>query len=287
MQKTIFVGNGINLLNKNTKSWRDVLSELSRVVKNPQLMDTIDHTPFTLFYEVLYSKYFQKAQKSDINLKNHIANLLKNMEYNPFHSEIMNLGVRHIITTNYDYCLENSITNNAPILNDNLRKENRYNVFRRTKSSSSYVWHIHGEINSPLSIMLGYEQYGGQLQKIRTYMTTPKISPFIKGVRDFEKEKIYSWIDVFLRDEVHVIGFSFDYSEIDLWGLITYRARIQRLKKVNCGRIYYYHWTDKSENDFDRAKINLLESLGVEVIKKFDITDYSKMYESFISKFKK
>jgi len=286
MQKTIFVGNGINLLTKDAKSWRDVLYELSKIVDDPTLVDFMDYTPFTLFYEAVCSRYFKGGEKSDIALKRHIAKLLNNMKHNIFHNEIAKLGFRHIITTNYDYCLENSVLANEPLVHDDLRSENRYSVFRRTKINSSYIWHIHGEVDKPSSIMLGNEQYGGHFQKIRTYLTTPNTSPFISGKRDFEKEKVYSWVDVFLRDEVHIIGFSLDYSEIDLWGLLSYKSRIQRVSKIRGGQTYYYHWTSKSENNPDKAKIRLLESLGVEVIKVFEIKDYAKEYESFILKFK-
>jgi len=286
MQKSIFVGNGINLLTKSAKSWQDVLRELSAIVGDPSLIDFIDYMPFTLFYEAVCSGYFRRGEKSDIALKRHIAKLLSSMKHNPFHYQIAKLGLGHIITTNYDYCLENSILADKPLAHDNLRSENRYSVFRRTKINSSYIWHIHGEINKPLSIMLGNAQYGGHFQKIRTYLTTPNTSPFIAGIRDFEKEKIYSWVDVFLRDEVHIIGFSLDYSEIDLWGLLSYKSRIQRVSKIQGGQTYYYHWTSKLENNSDKAKIRLLESLGVKVVKVFDIKDYAKEYENFIANFK-
>ncbi len=286
MQKAIFVGNGVNLLTKDAKSWQDVLSELSKIVGEPDLIDFIDFMPFTLFYEAACSRYFKRGEKSDIALKRHIAKLLSSMPHNSLHYEIAKLGLKHIITTNYDYCLENSILTDKSPTHDDLRSEHRYSVFRRTKIDSSYIWHIHGEIDKPLSIMLGNEQYGGHLQKIRTYLTTPNTSPFIAGKRDFEKEKIYSWVDVFLRDEVHIIGFSFDYSEIDLWGLLSYKSRIQRVSKIHGGQTYYYHWTSKPENNSDRAKIRLLESLGVKVVQVFDIKDYAKEYENFISNFK-
>lgn len=286
MQKAIFVGNGVNLLTMNAKSWQDVLRELSQLVGDPSLIDFMDYVPFTLFYEAICSKYFKRGEKSDIALKRHIAKLLSSMKHNPYHSEIVKLGFPHIITTNYDYCLENSILSSVPLVHDDLRPENRYSVFRRTKIDTSYVWHIHGEVDKPSSIMLGNEQYGGHFQKIRTYLTTQNTSPFISGRRDFEKEKIYSWVDVFLRDELHIVGFSFDYSEIDMWGLLSYKARLHREKKVNCGQTYYYHWTHKPENNPDKAKIRLLESLGVNVIKLFDIKDYSKEYRNFIDKFK-
>lgn len=286
MQKVIFVGNGINLLTQDAKSWQDVLGELSKIVGDPTLIDFMDYVPFTLFYEAICSRYFRHGEKSDIALKRHIAKLLSNMKDNPFHHEIAKLGFRHIITTNYDYCLENSIVGGKPLIHDDLRSENRYSVFRRTKINSSYIWHIHGEVDKPSSIMLGNEQYGGHFQKIRTYLTTPNTSPFISGEKDFEKKKVYSWVDVFLRDEIHIVGFSFDYSEIDMWGLLSYKSRLHREKKVDCGQTYYYHWTGKPANKFDKAKIRLLGSLGVNVIEIFDVKDYAKEYESFLSKFK-
>lgn len=38
-------------------------------------------------------------------------------------------------------------------------------------SSKKRIWHIHGELKRPGSVCLGYDQYMGAVQRIRSYLT--------------------------------------------------------------------------------------------------------------------
>jgi hypothetical protein len=285
MQPVLFLGNGVNLLTRDGRSWSHVLQDLSRIVDEPSLVELIEYKPFTLVYEGICSKYFQAGERDDVILKEFVAELLDKMGHNLIHRELVELGARHILTTNYDYCLERSVS--EALAHDDIKTETRYSLFRATKSLATHIWHIHGEIEKPNTIMLGHEQYGGYLQKLRGYLTSsrsPK-SPFVSGQDDFEADETYSWADIFLRDEIHILGFGFDYSEIDLWWLLSFKSRLQKTRTRACGPTYYYHWTTKAENDRDRAKVQLLQSLGVNVREAYAITDFSEQYERFISGF--
>jgi hypothetical protein len=193
------------------------------------------------------------------------------------------LGLSHIITTNYDYCLENSSL--APIAHENLESENRYSVFRRTKVSKSYVWHVHGEINKPKTITLGHEQYAGQLQKLRSHLTSKKSSPYRAGISTFElPNRKYSWGDIFLKDEVHIVGFSLDYSEIDIWWLLIFKAQYFSRYGISCGRTFFHYWSDEEKDDKDKGKIVLLKSIKVDVKEKFNV-NFREAYSEFLSGF--
>jgi hypothetical protein len=51
--------------------------------------------------------------------------------------------------------------------------------------------------------------------------------PLLK--RDYlNTDKNYSWLDFFFRDNTHIkiIGFKLDIEELDLWWLLTYRAKV-------------------------------------------------------------
>ncbi len=282
MQKALFLGNGINLLTKGAKSWLNVLEELSRKVQQPNLVKLADYKPFTLIYEAICSRFFKGGNRNDSILKQHVADLLREMGHNIYHHNFLELGANHIITTNYDYCLEQSIS--PRVFHNNMSRETSFSLFRRTKSLSTQIWHIHGEIDYPKTIMLGHEQYGRYLRRLCDYLTSKnKKSPFMLGKQEFDDSDKYSWTDVFLRDEIHIIGSSLDYSEIDLWWLLSYKSRIQKTHKFTCGPTYYYHWTGKKENDRDKARIQLLESLGVKVKEKYGVKDFSKEYENFMA----
>jgi len=249
MPKTLFLGNGINKLTNLGIGWDDVLNDLASEVDGTKLLKHKDYVPFTLIYEGFSSKSSENSKRGITPLKKKVAKLLRKMEFNPFHKQVMDLGINHIITTNYDYSLENSISNFFKP--ENFRKESRYSIFRRAKVGN----------------------------------TNKKVSPFRKNYSNFESSDLeYSWGDVFLRDEIHIVGFSLDYSEIDIWWLLTFKAQYESRYKITCGPTIFHYWSDKLQDEKDMGKIELLKSLKVRVDEKFGI-NYEKMYVGFFKRF--
>ncbi len=283
MGKTLFLGNGINRLTNFGVGWNDVISDLAREVGGEELLKHKEYVPFTLIYEGFSSKKLENSKRGITPLKEKVASLLSKMVSNPYHKRIMNLDINHIITSNYDYSLENSVSDISEF--EFFRNETRYSVFRRVKVANSNIWHIHGEVKKPATITLGHEQYSGQLEHLRKHLTSKKKSPFRMRRYNFEKsDSRYSWGDVFLRDEIHVVGFSLDYSEVDIWWLLTFKAQYEARYHIKCGPTIFYYWSSDSEKEKDKGKIELLKSLNVTVEENFNI-DYRKMYDRFIEDF--
>lgn len=283
MQKTLFLGNGINRLTNVEMSWNDILNDLADDVDSSRLLKYQDYVPFTLIYEGFSSRSSENSKRGITPLKKKVAKLLGKMVFNQFHKQVMNLGIDHIITTNYDYSLENSIL--PSFKPEYFRRESRYSVFRRVKIANTNVWHIHGEIEKPETITLGHEQYSGQLENLRKHLTSKKTSPFRRHHNNFEDSDLrYSWGDIFLRDEIHIVGFSLDYSEIDIWWLLTFKAQYESRYKIRCGQTVFHYWSSKPKDEKDMGKIELLKSLRVEVNDKFEV-DYENMYAEFFKRF--
>ncbi len=160
------------------------------------------------------------------------------------------MAAKHILTTNYDYALELSID---PAHREGGYKPSlkKYNIFRCRIAKEINVWHLHGETANPRSIILGYDNYTGTVQKMREYIKSKDgyygiRSPYRMGNHDFDKDGFnYSWIDVFLRDDVHMIGIGLEYIEIDLWWLLYYKADLEKRNK-EVGKTYYYQFKGKS-----------------------------------------
>lgn len=209
MDKTLYVGNGINRLEMTRDlSWEKVLEDLARKLGGQSLLDLQGNKPFTLIYETLRLKLFQSGKKQDVLLKQDVSDSMREMAPNQYHRKLLNLGVKNIITSNYDYCFE--MVDQAGVKHFNVARESKYNAFRRTKTGDTYIWHIHGEVEEPESIMLGYEQYGGYLQKIRKYLLpSQKLRKLniANQKKKFDRKQTNSWVDLFLRDEVHILGF--------------------------------------------------------------------------------
>jgi hypothetical protein len=204
------------------------------------------------------------------------------MQPNDVHRQLLELDVRHIITTNYDYTLERS-SHREPECAD-IHTESRYSLFRRQTCRGKQVWHAHGEVNKPPTLLLGHDQYVGYLHKARNYLTTLHArersskydyrSPVLHGEYQFDisGRGDYSWLDVFLRDDIHVAGFGMAYSEIGMWWLVGYKERLRlrdsRLPKLsNVGQTIYYYFADEENAEPLRGQLQVLHDLGVKLVR--------------------
>lgn len=196
----------------------------------------------------------------------------------------MSLNFDNLLTTNYDLALESCMVdeeNLRGIENKGCLVEQRYSVFRKHTVGKNNIWHIHGSINHPNSIMLGYEHYSGYLQAMRNYVVTGtkyknksvnELGTLVKRLPIKSSEK-YSWIDEFFSVDIFIIGLRLDFVEIDLWWLLTFRARqVLKNDKIR-NKIYYYIPSDLKE--VSKPKLELLESIGVIVL-----DDYGSDFQS-------
>jgi len=164
--------------------------------------------------------------------------------------------------------------------------------------------------------MLGLDHYGGYLAKIQDYVkggykwktqktvfpTVPSILSRIKdGLTVLNHEdygftnsgtSLLSWIDAFFFADLHIIGLVLDFSEIDLWWLLSRRARIYKNRHEG-NKVYYYPTFPLSEIHLHLPKLRLLEKLGVHVIYHKQTTDietgsinYHKIYQEQLNNMK-
>jgi len=308
-EKILFVGNGINRLSDDI-SWENLMKDLAGEATRDGKLEFQDKKPFTLLYEEITFKMLDKKGKNaslrevETDLKRKIADRVKNLNVSNFYNTLLKLESTHILTTNYDYSIERSyVENNGE--KANLSREVKYNLFRRRKIGDRFVWHIHGEAENPSSITLGYDHYTGQLQKMRNYFaegipsrrkgqSEERLKSIAKGLKSYEEfeeslekaireRKPFSWIDLFLGYDVHIIGFFLEYSEIDLWWLMVYKEKARR-KNNWLGQTYYYS-IKNGQNEKYKVKNSLLSSYGVQV-KTYEVKEnksYQSAYEEIIN----
>lgn len=281
VQKILLVGNGINRLSKDY-SWENLLDELIIDIGKENAIEHRKTKPLTLLYEEIFFRSRKYLDKDEIGLKKKISDLVNKLKRNEFHKKFLNLGTTHILTTNYDYNLEKSaygsVENGKSV---NVSPERKYNLFRRRQINNQYIWHIHGEAEIPNSITLGHEHYSGYLQKMRNHLTD----------KNHERN---SWVDLFIESDVHIVGLSLDYTEIDLWWLIIYKER-EKLKHNGknydyIGKTVFHHFSRPTDSERDDgaklAKLSLLKSYGVEIKEELvKEEEYDKAYNKFIENF--
>jgi hypothetical protein len=273
MKHTILFGNGVNRLLPTNISWSQLLDQIKGSNKfNDETL------PNTMIYERIVLQRHSKNKdilKDEFEVKTEIAKLLGNISSNDIYIELFNLTAQHYITTNYDYGLVTSILSlpeiQSPI--EEYSTEDVYSIRRlkrikNSKEREKNFWQIHGEIRKPATIMLGLDHYCGSIGKIDGY-----IKGFYRYTSDGKEilensiEKKFednsftnsSWIELFFTSDIHIIGFTFDYSEIDLWWVLNKRARMMKGphgSKIK-NKIHFYC------NEIDDQKKALFESMNV------------------------
>ena len=286
MATSLLIGNGINRVTNHDASWEHVLNALTPQTLSLPALEHMKHKPFALVYEeILLTRLSNDKNVDEHAMKSQIARLVGGLQFNDFHRRVMDSAVRHVITTNYDYGFEKATRQDYP--RSHLMRESKYSVFRRRAVDDKFVWHIHGEVEAPNTITLGYDQYSGYLQKLRTYATADRESkngsPFKMGNMAFDTAPgtVYSWLDVFLRDDIHIVGLGLDYTEIDLWWAVTYKAR-KRAQGFSVGRTIYHDWYVGEVEEQVLARRSLLRALSVEVLPRDCADGFENAYETFI-----
>lgn len=269
--KVFLIGNDINNAT-STYSWENLLIDLTKFAglkSVPNLMSK----PFPLVYEEIILKALANKSILERDLKKYIASKIVLLEPNTIHEAIVNSGVQHILTTNYDNTLENALGTTIKKINNNgCIKEVSFSLFRKNTISNTNFWHIHGIAENAQSITLGFEHYGGYLQHMRNYVTTGtkdtyKDIRFGPLERRIKKNKVThaSWVDYFFTHDIEIFGLNLDVVEIHLWWLLTYRARMKTTNKlVVSNRIRYFY--PKQYEEISKHKLELMKACGVELI---------------------
>lgn len=285
MKNTVLFGNGINRLSTNAVSWDGLLDEIKgeNRFSNGSL-------PNTMVYERIFMGKHKASESQRIDelvIKSKIASSLAEQESNEVFKLLGDMNFEHYLTTNYDYAFEKALA----ITPDKLSSEEIFSLRRKRKYKSNigtkYLWNIHGEIDSPKSIMLGLDHYCGSVSKIDAYVKG-NYKYFVDGepipIMSMDKKLesgsfcYTSWVDLFFSSNLHIIGLSLDYSETDLWWVLNKRARFAADNLVKNNIFFYVDYIDEQ-------KRGLLESFDVNVVVTEVIDkDYEGMYRSAISK---
>lgn len=280
MIQSVLFGNGFNLLSDGTPSWEKLLEDIS---KEPLEKDI----PNTLKYEAIIARapyrervaytfngkvytfngkmYTYSGEVVESQLKKDIASRVKEFPANEFYHRLAALPVNHFLTTNYDNTLSRTIGEDG--FTPQNKSERLYSILRQYSSwDNRFYWPIHGNEDSPASIMLGYDHYCGALSRINRYVKGTdsvdgnRSDSMVNRLRN-DKMEIQSWIDLFFCSDIHIIGLGLAYEEIDLWWLLNKRKRIeQQFDGLIKNHIIYY-----PVEDMPNDKRQLFDVLDVKV----------------------
>ncbi len=286
MNKVLLLGNGFNRLTNKGISWQAVIENLAQYVgKVETITRYLEEKPFTLVFEEIFFRAARVRGISEKELKQHTAKVINAVPSNDVHKLAVEAGASAILTTNYDYNFEDSSKGE---FGESLTHETRYSIFRRRCKNDFCIWHIHGESSHPDSLVLSHEHYSDYIDQIKGFVKdyeatrTPRSGARLSLKRT---RKDNNWVEIFLQSDIHAIGLGFDYTEIELWWLLSTKERF-RLKGIEVGSTTYYG-VEPIVTHREAAKHSILESFGIKVVDKFRTRSYRDSYEKFFENFSK
>lgn len=300
-RQSVTLGNGINRCVLSNISWGDLLSDIAQVHEiglNPNIS-------FPMQFENIINQILAKENNPSDNvydeIKKHIidrlrgATLLDNTPHRLLAQE-----AAAIITTNYDYLIEESLDDcfsSAKIPFTSKDTNNKYNINNYITVANKKIYHIHGDLRQAKSICLGYEHYAGTLQHLRDIIATKKDigkekKPAIILALEKEDYKLNSWAKIFFTDDIHIVGLGLTQSEIDIWWLITYRAFLYYSNRFSARRlisntIIYHDVSTERDTNMEYALNNCHIQYQFHKIAKKENSDYYAAYVKIAEELRK
>lgn len=278
MAETVLLGNGPNRVGGLAVAWDEVLRQMA-ADEWPYDERAPEDIPLPLLFEELALARERRGKDGLEKLKVRFAEAVGELQPNHLHRKIMSAGPANVITTNYDYCLELAESRTWPERDEDPEavSETKYSIFRYRASGPTRVWHMHGEAGSPRTLQLGYQHYGSGLSRIDQYLKAGirgRRSWFARGSESVNQAGTApSWIDVFLRDDVHIIGLALDFVEVDLWWLLVYKERVRCSGEKQAGTTYYHTMRATEERPNRQRVLDMLRGIGVQIIHSPGVRD--------------
>lgn len=260
--QVLLLGNGINRA-YGGGSWDDMLKtiterdDLPKKLYSPMPLQAILASGDRLSTK-LRSKEFKKAWREK-SIDDEYQNCL---------TQVLNLPVSEILTTNYSYELEMAALKATTIKESRLKSmvmhsncvkrcENRYRFYTYNRLPNEMrIWHIHGEARVANTMILGHYYYANNLAKMRALLQGSSKRYATKSKT--KTSEFDCWLDSFILGNVYVLGFGFDWSELDLWWLLNRK----KLENANHGKVYFYEPSTVGFNE----KQELLKLMDVEIL---------------------
>lgn len=229
----ILLGNGINRA-FNKHSWRELIEAALSRNHSPYTYSEISDLPATM---QIVAACGNGGVKHDVqDMASGFVKRLKDSQDTREHdmlNVLLSVPFDALLTTNYTLELEKAAEGIENLYQFRSRQrltrtvspaEKDSRLFQFTKLSmpegTRRIWHIHGDISTPNSIVIGHYYYG----KLQTRMYE-HIRNLCRTFRIAQSQgKPYtpvSWIDYFMLGDVYAFGIGMDSAEQDLWWLLA------------------------------------------------------------------
>lgn len=277
-KKTLFLGNGFSrALCEKGCSWSTILQADKSKIKN-----------YTLLYETRFVMGEFEGGNNELEVKQGLMDKLPRLDQikenykkdiKCFGDKLEKARITDIITTNYDNLLEGILRESGYSIEDLDTSEKIYSIRRRKKCTNNRtghvlrLWQMHGSAEDKdkdesgqicKTITLGLDHYCGHIAKLSNYIkgSYPDPADSKKCCLSMEEKcksnnfDGVSWAELFFNSDVYIAGFGMDFSEIDVWWMLTRRARLKKNSEDINNHIHYIY-----SNCYDSGKDDIFEAL--------------------------
>lgn len=275
MSKILLLGNGINRCFAKS-SWRDAIENVRSKYGVKTTAKQIEKLPYNMQIVAASNDRVEDA------MKDYCADLCADEISEENKDLILNItdGFDEILTTNYSFEIEQAlgvkpsaasyrrISNQSR--DDLTKRQKQMNIYKYHKAKDKRIWHIHGDAAAPNSVVMGHYYYGKLLRAIQE-----RVSEFVPGYMGKTAEGLEyepsSWVDLFLMDDVCIIGCALDLCEYDLYYLLCCKKRRENGSTVT--------YIVKEGETIDPEKKIMLDAYNVKT-KKIKAADYKEFYKA-------
>jgi|GEM_PF-6485645 len=305
------LGNGINRHAKIGYAWTDMISSL--VMKYEELqpgeidlrshLDSISHTQI---FDLLQLTAKADNEEQFYALKKEVASeLLKGEVATDIHRQFVN-AMRALncplLTTNFDLEFEESSPEVKKFMWGNSKRPHKPHRHANAKLRywhwlypwSSYasdrelvgdvrgqfgIWHMHGNVAYPGSIRLGLDDYFGMMKKAKGWTRRLKDSPFRTALENPESNACYSWLNIFMHNNLVVLGLGLPDHEIFVrWLLLKRFEHYKTFSSDPRPNVWYVDLKEgKRSEAWVKGRNAFFRHIGVEVVQAIS---YKQMYET-------
>ena len=267
--KILFVGNGFNLSFPDAQSTDAIIQNQWKQMYGIDLPSR-DDEPNNRVWKLPFPLQVVAATKDHVQgCMTELAGNFKGMdvteEQRTFIKQILDAKFDAILSTNYSLEFEKSTIDNFSERKvyalykkskEQTKQQEQLGIFQCTElpyANHPLLWHIHGTALRKNSLIMGQLYYGKLLSEVTEQAR--KLSQLYKA---YEKSHLpfhpKSWIDYFLIGDVYILGFKLDFSESDIWWLLSFKKSMFPNTKV-----YYY------EHSISEEKRLMLDCYQVEM----------------------
>lgn len=262
--QVLLLGNGLNKAFGGS-SWDQLINSIW--TNDEVALETIHDVPFPLQAVIATKDNIDEKLKEKPDSFYGVKSI---DEIKIYIEQLLEMGFDHILTTNYSYEIERVACPSVKRDGEYCRKlmehtrgcrkaETRYMLHTYNqvpyKKHANKVWYIHGEMRKPQSVILGHYYYGKLLGKYMVELDKRK-NKQIKLQKNHKPPIMESWIDAFIMGDVYVLGFGYDFSEMDMWWLLNRKKR----EDAQHGDVIFY------EPSFDKEiKFAMLDVYGAKI----------------------